>query len=346
MFKNFTPKSALYELTLRCNMRCSHCGSSAGNKRNNELTTKQWNSVTRQLVLLGCRKIALLGGEPFLRNDWYKISVTIKDYRIKLLFISNGFLINEKTIEKLRRLDPYAVAISLDGFTRKTHDLIRGINGSFEKCMKAIELLKKANIPTTVITTVSKQNLNELPELKSWLLNKGIAWQLQMAIPIGRFQKKYLISKDDFYATGLFIAATRRNYSIKEIPIVGAHCFGYFSKILPNYAIMPNWRGCQAGITSIGIQSDGGVKGCLSLPLNFVQGNIKEKSLDEIWNYAEFCSFTRNFNNEYLKGECKECKYGKRCKGGCLATSFSLTGNMFSDPYCFKLIEENQSILV
>jgi len=341
MFKKYVPKSALYELTLRCNMCCMHCGSSAGNKRQNELTTKQWNSVTKQLVLLGCKKIALLGGEPFLRKNWYEISETVKEYGLKLLFISNGFLVNEKTVEKLRKLDPYAVAVSVDGATAKTHDSIRGVNGSFEKCQEVIMMLKEADLPTTVITTVNKKNFNELPELRSWLLNKGIAWQLQMAVPIGRFQKELMISKEEFYATALFIGATRRNFSIKEIPIVGAHCFGYYSKILPNYAIMPNWKGCQAGITAIGIQSDGGVKGCLSLPEEFVQGNVKENSLAEIWNNQEFCSYSRNFNVENLNGACKECKYGKKCKGGCLAASVSITGDKFSDPYCFKLIEEN-----
>jgi radical SAM protein with 4Fe4S-binding SPASM domain len=346
MIKKYVPKTALYELTLGCNMKCIHCGSSAGNKRKNELNTMQWNSVTEQLVLLGCKKIALLGGEPFLRKDWYEISKNIKEYKLKLLFISNGFLLNKKIIEKIRMLEPYAVAISIDGSNRKTHDLIRGIKGSFERCIKTLEMLKDANIPTTVITTVNCINFNELPELRSWLLNKEIAWQLQMSIPIGRFKKKFLLSKEEFYALALFIASTRRNYRIKELPIIGAHCFGYYSKILPNYAIMPNWKGCQAGISSIGIQSDGGVKGCLSLPEEFVQGNVTKKKLFDIWKDQEFCSFTREFQTERLNGDCVDCKYGKKCKGGCLATSLGLTNKMFSDPYCFKLIEENQSIHV
>jgi len=176
--------------------------------------------------------------------------------------------------------------------------------------------------------------------MREKLLNKGIAWQLQMAVPIGRFQKDFMIDIEEFYATAMFIAATRRNYSLKEIPIVGAHCFGYFSKVLPNYAIMPNWNGCQAGVTAIGIQSDGGVKGCLSLPKEFVQGNVTKKSLSAIWNAQEFCSFTRDFNSDSLNGDCIDCKYGIKCKGGCLAASYSLTGLKFSDPYCLNIIEK------
>jgi radical SAM protein with 4Fe4S-binding SPASM domain len=338
--KKFTPKSALYELTLKCNMRCMHCGSSAGKKRKRELTTKQWNNVTKELVKLGCEKIAILGGEPFLRKDWYDISENIRQYDLKLLFISNGYLIKKNTIKLLRKLDPYAVAISIDGAKEETHDKIRQLQGSFEKCQDILKLLKSADLPTTVITTVNKLNFNELPDMREKLLNKGIAWQLQMAVPIGRFQKDFMIDIEEFYATAMFIATTRRNYSLKEIPIVGAHCFGYFSMVLPNYAIMPNWNGCQAGVTAIGIQSDGGVKGCLSLPGEFIQGNVIEKNLSEIWNDQEFCSFTRDFNIESLNGDCIGCKFGKKCKGGCLATSYSLTTLKFSDPYCLRLIEK------
>jgi hypothetical protein len=62
-------------------------------------------------------------------------------------------------------------------------------------------------------------------------------------------------------------------YTFKELPITGAHCFGYHSKKLPNI-LLSTWTGCQAGISGIGIQSDGGIKGCLSLPDGYIEGYI------------------------------------------------------------------------
>ncbi len=339
--KKYHITTALYEITLRCNMKCIHCGSSAGEQRKEELLTNQWNDLTTQFAEMGCKRIALLGGEPFLRNDWFEISEHIKENNMKVIYVTNGFLLNEKTIEKLRYIDPYVVGISIDGASAKTHDKIRGLHGSFEKSTNAIQQLKKAGIPTSVITTISTMNFNELPEIRDWIKNKGITWQLQIAIPIGRFQKELMISKENFYAVGLFIAALRRTYSLCELPIIGAHSLGYFSRVLPNSAILPNWNGCQAGISSVGIQSDGGVKGCLSLPENYIQGNIKEKSIQEIWNGPDFCSYMRCFNIENLQGNCRKCTYGKKCKGGCLAASIGITGDAFYDPYCFYAIEEN-----
>lgn len=338
--KKFIPYSGLFELTLRCNMRCMHCGSSAGTKRVKELSTDEWKSIVKELSDLNCKMITLLGGEPFLRKDWYDISKTIRDYGIRLVMISNGLLIDEKTISKLRNLDTYAVAVSIDGGKAETHDTIRQMNGSFETCKKVISMLKNADIPTTVITTLSKTNFNELPEMRKQLLNKGIAWQIQMAVPVGRFPKKLMLSKEEFYTAAIFIATSRKKYSTKELPIVGAHSFGYFSGMLPNINITPDWSGCQAGITAIGIQSNGDVKGCLSLPEDFVESNIRQKSISEIWNDPEFCSYNRYFKQENLNGDCKDCKYGKTCKGGCLAVSAAVTNKRHYDPYCLKLIEK------
>jgi radical SAM protein with 4Fe4S-binding SPASM domain len=337
--KKFEPRIGLYELTLKCNMNCIHCGSSAGNKRINELKTQEWNYVTKQLAELNCKEITLLGGEPFLRKDWYEISTEIKDRRIKITYMSNGLLINENIIEKLRKIEPKAVSISIDGSNKKTHDKIRQLSGSFDKCMQVISDLKKAEINTTVVTSVNKINFQELPELKTMLLNKGIVWQLQIAIPLGRFKKELLLSKKEFYAVAIFIASTRKKYSIKELPIIGTHCFGYYSNKLINVMIFP-WTGCQAGVSTIGIQSNGEVKGCLSLPEEFIEGNIRDNLISEIWQKPGFCSYNRDFKKSDLNNDCINCKYGKKCRGGCLGVSIGITGKTNGDTYCLKAIEE------
>jgi radical SAM protein with 4Fe4S-binding SPASM domain len=343
--KKLVPRFALYELTLRCNMNCIHCGSSAGQKRTSELTTEEWNNVTKQLADLNCKEITLLGGEPFLRKDWYEISKEVKDCGVKITYMSNGFLINEKIIEKLRNIEPKTVSISIDGSKYETHDKIRQLKGSFDKCMEVISNLKKAGINTTVITSINKLNFEELPELRSMLLNKGIVWQLQIAIPLGRFKKDLLLSKEEYYAAAIFIASSRSKYNIKELPIIGTHCFGYYSKKLRNPMVFP-WNGCQAGISAIGIQSNGDVKGCLSLPPEFIEGNVRESNLSEIWEKPGFCSYNRDFKETDLNNECIGCKNGKKCRGGCLGVSIGISGKSNGDPYCFKLIEETPSILV
>lgn len=337
--KNFKPISVVWETTLNCNMKCMHCGSAAGSIRDQELTTNEGIKLIEDLNKLGTRLVSLMGGEVFLRKDWELLAQYIRDCGMNVTLMSNGLLIDEKIVSKLKKIDPYAVTISIDGGKPETHNSIRGVKTSFDKCMNSVKMLREANLPTTVITTVHKQNFKELPLLRDALLNKEIAWQIQMANPVGRFPKSLMLSKEEFYSVALFIASMRKNYSIKELPVMGAHNFGYHSKILPNITILP-WFGCQAGLTALGIQSNGGVKGCLSLPDSFIEDNIRKRSIIDIWNDPNYFSYNRKFKKENLNNECKTCKYGMRCRGGCLTVSTSLTNKNNCDPYCLNLIEK------
>jgi radical SAM protein with 4Fe4S-binding SPASM domain len=333
--------TAGYELTLQCNMQCIHCGSSAGDTRKKELTLEQWNKVTKQLTEMNCKDIALIGGEPFLNRDWFEIANNIKNYTMNVSIVTNGWCVTDDVLSQIRSLDPYAVALSIDGGSPLIHDAIRRQPGSFERCLTALERLRKENVPTTVITTVHKKNLHDLPLLRNLLVKKGIAWQLQLAAPMGRFPRELALSKDEFYAAALFIASTRKHYSVQELPIIGAHCFGYNSRVLPNINLIPIWKGCQAGISLIGIQSDGGVKGCLSLPDEFVEGNVATSNLTDIWDNAKPFSYNRHFSLQDLTNDCIDCKYGKTCKGGCLSLSTAMTGKKHGDPYCLSAIEKH-----
>jgi radical SAM protein with 4Fe4S-binding SPASM domain len=100
------------------------------------------------------------------------------------------------------------------------------------------------------------------------------------------------------------------------------------------------WIGCQAGLTALGIQSDGGVKGCLSLPDSFIEGNIRQRSLIDIWKDPALFSYNRAFNLDDLENQCKVCKHSKKCKGGCVTVSSTLTGKNHCNPYCLNAIEE------
>ncbi len=328
-------KCAVWEITLRCNLRCSHCGSSAGLPRANELTTQECFRLCEELAELGCEDVSLMGGEPFLREDWFSIAQCIKNLGMNLSIVSNGTIL-DKFIDKISQLKPKVVGISLDGM-KESHEKIRG-KGTFEKVIRAIELLREKGIQTTVITTVSKINFKDLPEMKNLFYKKGINWQIQIAMPFGNFKKEQMLSKEEFYATALFIAKERIENSFKNLPVIGAHCYGYFSKILPGCS----WEGCSAGITSIGITSDGGIVGCLSMGNDrFIEGNIREKSLKEIWENPNSFSYNRKFDKNQLGPNCKDCKYGAICKGGCNAMSYILTGQFHNDPYCFYAIERN-----
>jgi len=337
----YAPGQAIWETTLRCNLKCLHCGSSAGEPRSDELTTKESIKLIKELAEIKTKEVCLMGGEPFLRKDWFILGKEIKNNSMGLHFISNGYLVDEKIISQLKNLEPRSLSLSLDGSKAKTHDFIRGVNGSFDRVIRSIKLSKQEDIPITLITTVSNLNLNELPEIREFIHNKNIAWQIQIAMPEGRFSGNYALSKEEYYSVALFIASTKKKYSKKELPVIGAHCFGYHSKRLPWLGLYPGWNGCQAGIGALGIKSNGDIIGCLAIQKDsYIEGNIRKRSLIDIWNDPKAFSYTRRFSVENLGENCSGCKYGSICKGGCIGMSFGFTNKPHNHPYCFYKIED------
>ena len=338
------PVTAVWEITLKCNLNCLHCGSSAGKERLDELSTKEALRLCHDLSDIGFKGITLMGGEIFLRRDWHNISKEIKNLDMILSIISNGFLNPDKIIPKLVDLNVDCLMIGLDGASPETHDKIRNTKGAFIKSTNFVEKAKKADLPVGIITAVHNLNFNDLPKLCDYVLEKEIFWQIQQAVPIGRFSEKLLLSEEKYYSLGLFIHTMQKKYGNKRISFIGNHNLGFKSKIIPNLSPQPEWKGCIAGINILGIQSNGNIKGCLALSDDFIEGNIRKRSIKEIWSDSDSFLYSRKFDKKILGKNCKKCKYGLECKGGCTTRSSSITKSIHNDPFCFYRIEKNIEI--
>lgn len=342
--KKYNLLSCVWELTLKCNLKCIHCGSAAGKKRDNELSKEEALNLCEDLKKTGCKSVALMGGEPLLSDYFFDVACKIRELSMDLCVITNGTVFSDDIIKKLKDLNPQAVATSLDGAKSFTHDRIRGVSGSFDKTLKFIEKCLEYSLPVSVITTVSKINISELNDIKEMIKGRKIAWQIQVAGSEGnRFDKKYIIDETEFYSAGIFIETLRRNYPVSEIPVIGAHDMGYNSCFIKNIWLYEQWPGCQAGISVVGIRSNGDVMGCLSInDERFVEGNVREKKLYDIWNSENHFEYSRKFKKSDAGENCKNCHYIESCKGGCSEMSLSLTGKLHNDPYCFYMIEKKK----
>ena len=197
--------------------------------------------------------------------------------------------------------------------------------------------MKEASLPITIITTVSKINFKEIPKMQKLIYNKGVNWQIQLASPFGKFDKKDMLSYEEFYALGLLIASWRAKHHFQNMPVIGAHCMGYHSELMENFV----WEGCTAGKTTIGITSQGNVVGCLAMGNDrFIEGNLREQRLESIWNDKNAFSYNRKFTKKKLGEYCINCEFGESCKGGCNSVSLSTTNKFHNDPFCFHRIEK------
>ena len=179
----YTLKNCVWEITLACNYSCKYCGSRAGKPRDHELNTEECLHISKQLADLGCKRVSLIGGEVFLRQDQYIIAVELTENGIKVSIISNGSLINENIIQRLVQSKIESVAISLDS-VETIHDKYR-TTGSFRRESTTIDILSESGIPVSVISTINVESINYLHDFYSWLKMKHIfAWQIQACSPM------------------------------------------------------------------------------------------------------------------------------------------------------------------
>ena len=131
----YKPVTAVWEVTMGCNMRCGHCGSSCAGALPGELSTDEALDLCDQIAELGLRWITLSGGEPLTRKDTPKLVKRLSRNGVKVNIITNGWLLDEEMAKKLKKSGISTVAISIDG-TPKIHDSVRK-EGAFEHARNA-----------------------------------------------------------------------------------------------------------------------------------------------------------------------------------------------------------------
>ena len=333
----YTLRSCVWEITLACCFSCKYCGSKAGRARNNELTTEECIDIARQLSDMGCRRVSLIGGEVFMRPDWYVIVKALTGRGILVSVITNGYLFSDGIIRRLKEANIESVAVSLDG-PEAVHDAHRQ-NGSFRRAVNAIDVLTANGIPVSVITTLHSKNYTALDEMYDLLKEKKIsAWQLQACSPMGNAADGRIDDAIDFASV---IGFVRKHLKDAPFSLGVADNIGYYTQgegsIRGNPSGSAVFRGCRAGLSSIGIDSIGNVRGCESMyDDRFIEGNLREKSLDEIWNDPDAFSYNRCFSAELLSGKCAKCEYGRICAGGCRSYNFFTHGKMYESVRCAK----------
>lgn len=334
----YVPEYAVWELTLHCNMRCLHCGSAAGSARKNELTIEECFRVADELLSLGCRKIAFIGGEISFYRGWEKVARRMSDGGALVNIITNAYRLGDKEIAQIKAANLSNVGISLDGM-EKNHDLIRGIKGAYQRVLSAFERLNQEAIPIAVVTSLLDFNVDDLEQMHDLLAaNRVEIWQIQIVNSMGNIagRQEYLLNPARIGEITNFIREKRRAGALR---VYAGDDIGYFDANEVYLRSRPGtiavWNGCQAGLRVVGIDSVGNVKGCESIYADeFIEGNLREESLTEIWTKEGNFAYNRNFEVSMLTGACAACDKGSICRGGCRGSSYFSSGSFFESRYC------------
>jgi radical SAM protein with 4Fe4S-binding SPASM domain len=336
---------AVWEVTLQCNLGCVHCGSRAAKARSEELSTAEALDLVRQLREVGITEVTLIGGEAFLRPDWLRIVKAIRDAGMSCTLTTGGYGISAASAIKMREAGICQVSVSIDGMA-DTHDLLRGKPGSWAAGFSAMQHLQQAGIAISCNTQINRLSAPELPLIYAAILAAGCrAWQLALTVPMGRAADRPEILLQPSELLELFpllndLAGWAERDGVLFYP---GNNIGYYGPYERRLRSMQGagaiWEGCQAGMNAIGIEADGAIKGCPSLPTSaYVGGNIREQSLHEILQTAQLNINARQGiaveGVAHLWGFCQRCDYAELCRGGCSWTAHVFFGKRGNNPYC------------
>jgi len=165
-----TPQQVSIEVTRRCPLECQHCYNNLPmgdhDARSREMTTVEHFRMLDELVEMGCFWLLYTGGEIFARKDFLEIYTYAKQKGFLITLFTNGTLINEKIADYLVEWPPFAIEITLYGRTKETYEALTQIPGSYEKCLRGIELLRERHLPLKLKTVATSINKHEISAMR------------------------------------------------------------------------------------------------------------------------------------------------------------------------------------
>jgi len=346
----FTPQLGLaeIELTTACPCRCITCGTNCGRAEVDELTAEELMKVLSDLSDLGCQRVSLLGGDPLCRPELTTLIRHARTHRLLVEIITSGMGLDATVAQELKSAGLNSATVSVDGL-EASHDAQRGVRGLYGRAITAIRALRAARVAVGVNTQVNRVSLPDLEALGDQLLEAGVmGWQLQATLPMGRAGQSSLILQPADMPE--LLSVVRRLSRRRRLAPQLTDAIGWWTSDDTRLRSVPGaqarcWLGCMAGLQHMGITSQGNVKGCLALPDEFTEGNVRNETLREIWSDTKRFAYNRAYRPESLSGACATCAQSTLCRGGCAASAVSFHGRSGRNDNCLLLVERNQNKL-
>ena len=327
------PFRLFYDITYLCNLRCGHCFTNSGKPNSQELCLEEKLKLVDYIKELGIPRVSIAGGEPFACKDLYAFIKKCNDNDIGISLSTNGTLFDQKTIDKINKLNIKTLTISFDGGTKDSMDKIRG-QGSYEKVIENLYNLKKHYKGKYCIkTTLMKSNIDCLEQVIKIGIECGCSSvKFNTVREDGRATENkdsIILTQKEYIDTMQNLENLKQKYANKikiknPLNIFSKECYNYIEEL---------GFGCFAGKESICVDALGNVRPCSHFPKEFICGNVKNQSLYKIWHESKILSQFRNFKGN---SDCNNCDKYDKCRGGCRYRAF-LDGNINGvDSYCYE----------
>ena len=319
------PVNVTWEVTGQCNLHCRHCLSAdITGPPEGDLGFDECRALLDALKQMEVFQVNFGGGEPFMREDFLDLLRCAHERGITTCVSTNGTLLTDAVVRKLREMDLLYLQVSLDGATAHTNDLMRG-PGTHGRVLEAVKLLHRHRMAhVSINTVVTKANFHEIGSL--YALGKGLGTKTRFSRfrPSGNGKKAW----DELRLDGPQLAELSRFLSGHPDIVTGDSFFSITAFDRRDLGL----NMCGAARMTCAVLPDGCVYPCAFLhDGRFLAGNARTGSLQAIWDSAPVFELLRNTRVD----ACASCRRFSLCHGGCPAVAYFLTEALDRpDPEC------------
>ncbi len=299
--------SVCLELTYRCNEKCIHCYIDDFRDCGKELRLRDYVRIIDELAEMNCLSLLITGGEPTLHPDFLEIVRYAQKRRMLVNLYTNGLAIESDMLDELIELRPNSISFSFYGGTPAVHDGITGIQGSFEKSMRTLLLVKARGIDVFIKTVVMKQNVHDYENLLKLSRKLGVTVESTMTVMYshsGVPSDRFRLMDVEAYKRVMWL---EQKYSPKEIDATSAKSDSV----------------CGCGRDALSVNPYGEVYPCNAYPVSI--GNIHEMTIRGIWTQSEELKRIRKMTYRDLGADCGECRQREWCSP-CLGSAIRENG--------------------
>jgi radical SAM protein with 4Fe4S-binding SPASM domain len=230
------------------------------------LSRERIQKLGQELKLAGVVFVLLTGGELFLRRDAISVMEDLEEIGFILELKTNGTVLTPNTVERLSRLHPYDIQVSVYE-TRTGYSELTGSVYRFDRLKESVRQMLRSGLPITLSILVGKHNIDRIDEVLDFLTKFGA--------PI--FYSPYITPNRGGPGKEVLFRLSYRDMEEKFKPFLDR--IGGFPA-QKKYRDCRNRTACFAGRDQIAIDPRGVVYPCLDLRVPL--GDTSSESLAEI----------------------------------------------------------------
>lgn len=329
-YESCIPLNVTLELTLRCNIRCTHCYNFDRDEPrpapSSELSMPEIRRLLDDLRRAGTLFLSLTGGEALVHPRFWEIADEAASRSFALTVLSNGTLLTEAVCDRLAAYPTlWGVSLSVYGARAETHDGVTQVPGSFERTMSGARRLAERGARVGVKFVIMKANASETGAMIAAAEREGFEYSVDTTIT-GRYD------------------GTSGSLSTRVDPetLAGLYRGPLKSLVRPGPADPTDDEfKCNCARGNAAVSSTGEVYPCIATPLR--AGNIREQSFVDIWKDSPVFRRIRGLKVADFK-TCAPCELKSWCRRS-PGPAYLITGDYTGvDPWTCREAEIIRSV--